>query len=351
LRVLIKVLGGPSIGIGHVIRSLELAEELQRRGVVVAGFLCNQDSYSQGKIKSKGFECISTRWADAEEAGEELVEIITLRGADVLILDHPGDFSHLCKDLKKALSQLLIVALDNFALDNEYLDMIINVFNHNPVLKVPTSKRIYYYEGDQYCIVRSSFDGYIKRKKTIHRRVQHVLVTFGGSDPKCNTIMVIEALTGGFLMNVTFHFVLGAHLIHKDAVRRRVLQLPIASQIYEDSEDIEDLMYHCDIGLCGAGTTMMEMACLGTPAIILAQSENEARFADHFEQCGAVMTLGLTDKLSADAVREAVIDLAKDQAARQRMSIAGKCLIDGRGRERVVELIVRNYKFFRNADV
>ena len=347
MRVLIKVLGSPSIGMGHVIRSLELAEELRRRGVMVAGFLCNANSHSQEKIKDKGFGCISGHWADDEVVEEDLVRVIALEEADILILDHPGDFSDLCRALKVAFPHLFVVALDHFALDNEHLDMIVNLFNHNPTLKAPTSERVRYYEGVQYSIIRTGFDAHIGCEKTIRPRAENVLVSFGGSDPKHNTLMVMEALRGSFPMEVTFHFVLGINFAHQEIVKRKVRQLAVKSHIYEDVANIEELMHHCDMGLCGAGTTIMEMACLGTPTIVLTQSEDEARFADYFAQHGAVRSLGLADEVPMEKVREAIIELAGDQAVRQRMSIAGKRLIDGRGRERVAELIVRDYSLFR----
>jgi len=346
MRALIKVLGGPSIGMGHIMRSLALAEELRRRGIVVAGFLCNDDSHSQEKIKSNGFVCVSGHWADGEMVEEELVRTIAIKEVDILILDHPGDFLALCGTLKVAFPHLFVVALDNFALDNEYLDMIVNLFNHNPTLKTPASERVHYCEGVQYSIIRTGFDAYIDRERTVRPRAEDILVSFGGSDPKHNTLKVVEALRGSF-PKVIFHFVLGINFAHQDIVKRRVRQLAVKSRLCEDVENIEELMYRCDIGLCGAGSTMMELACLGTPAIILPQNENEARFADHFARHGAVRNLGLADKVTVEKVREAIIELAGDQAARQRMSIAEKRLVDGRGRERIAELIARNYSLFR----
>ena len=347
MRVLIKVLGGPSIGMGHVIRSLELAEELRRRGVVVAGFLSNDDNHSQEKIRSKGFDCISSHWVDGEMLEKDLVRAVALEEIDILILDQPGDFSDLCRALKAAFPHLFVVALDHFALDNEYLDMIVNLFNHNPTLKAPTSERVRYYEGVQYSIIRTGFDAYIDREKPFYPRAEDILVSFGGSDPGHNTLKVVEVLGDSFPIAVTFHFVLGINFAHQEIVKRRVRQLAVKSHLYEDVANIEKLIYHCDMGLCGAGTTMMEMACLGTPAIVLPQSENEARFADHFARHGAVRNLGLADKVPVEKVREAIIKLAEDQTARQDMSIAGKCLVDARGRARVAESIVRDYSFFR----
>lgn len=347
MRALIKVLGSPSIGMGHVMRSLELAEELRRKGVVVVSFFCNDDCHSQEKIKGKGFSCISDHLTDDGMVEENLARVIALEGIDILILDHPGDFLDLYSTLKGVFPHLFIVALDNFALDNEHLDMIVNLFNHNPTLKAPTSERVRYYEGVQYGIIRTGFDAYIGCEKTIRPRAESVLVSFGGSDPKHNTLRVMEALRGSFPMEVSFHFVLGINFAHRETVKRMACHLDVKSRFYEDTANIEELMHHCDMGLCGAGTTMMEMACLGTPAIILAQSENEVRFADHFAQYGAVRNLGLADKVPVEKVREAIIELAGDQAARQRMSIAEKRLVDGRGRERIAELIVRDYSLFR----
>lgn len=347
MRALIRVFGSPAIGMGHVMRSLELAQELQKKGVVVLGFLCNDDCHSTEKIRGRGFRCISGHWPDDGKVAENLLHTIALEKAEILILDYPGDLLGLCSILKMSLPRLFIVALDSFALENEHLDMIVNLINHNQMLKAPVSKRVRYYEGVQYAIIRTSFDTYIDREKIIRPQAKSILVSFGGSDPKEHTLRVMKAVKSNFPMEATFHFVLGINFAHQKAIKQMVPHLGVKGCFHEDVDFIEELMHHCDMGLVGAGTTMMEMACLGTPAIVLAQSENEARFADYFDQCGAVRNLRLADELPVENVREAIIELAGDQVARREMSRVGKRLVDGQGKERIAELIVRNYSLFR----
>lgn len=333
---------------GHIIRSIELAGTLQRKGITVCAFTCNDDDYCQQLIRSEGFLCIPTRQDVSDAvAAQNLAQIIGLEKIDILILDHPGDFSHLCRVLKEILPSLFIVALDHFDMTNEYIDIIVNLLNHNLTLQTPTSDQVRYYEGIQYGIIRTNFKAYIDRERSIRSQVKDVLVSFGGGDPKHNTLTVIQALSQCFPLQAAFHFVQGANFAHQEIVRQRVRHLEVETRLYQDIANIEELMYRCDIGLCGAGTTMMEMACLGTPMIILAQSEEEARFADAFTQHGAVKNLGLIEKASAPRVRDAIIDLAQDPTTRQRMSTAGKTLVDGQGCERIAELIIRDYGLSR----
>ena len=336
VRALIKVMGGPSIGMGHVMRSLELANELMRRGVAVIGFQCNEDRTSEEKIQSKGFHC--------DVSGEEeLSKLIDERGVNFLLIDHPGELTGLCQTLRVAFSDLFIAALDQCDLDNERLDVIVNLFNHNPVLKVPTSEKVGYYEGLQYAVIRVDFVPYIHQEKVVPSKVENVLVSFGGSDPKKNTIKVVEALRLYPLKGMVFHFILGANFAHRDVIIEMLRDLETECQVHEDVPHIEELMYRCDLGLSGGGTTMMEMACLGTPAIVVAQNMNEVRFAGHFASHDAVRHLGLAEKVGADEIMDTIADLAESREERKRMSAGGKRLIDGRGCERIVTTLLKEF--------
>ncbi len=346
-EALFKVEGGSSIGMGHVMRSLELAEELEFRCVGVTGFLCNNDRHVEEKITSRGFRAFIL--PNERSLQHELLEFLAQKRPHILVFDHPGDFEPLCRTLKSSCPHLFMVALDHFVMDNEYVDVIINLFNHHPTLKVPTSHRVRYYEGVKYSIIRKGFDGYHNFRKSIPARAKDVMVSFGGSDPMSNTLRVMEALKTDFPKDITFHFVLGTSFIQKERIKEFSQQLERRSEFYENLNSIEEIMYRCDLGLVGGGTTMLEMACLGVPAIIIAQSANEARFADYLAELGVVISLGVGEEVKAEAIFKALVGLAKDHSARERMSMAGKELIDGRGRERIAERIVQDYDCFRGA--
>ena len=348
VNILIKVMGSPIIGMGHIVRSLELAEEMQVRDEANVKFWCNEDTASSKKITEKGYEC---HW-EKQASVEELLEFILKEQIDVFVIDHPGEHLELCRALKLAYPKnQVIVALDYFNFDNVYLDILINLFNQNPTQQSPKSSKVQYYEGVEYGIIRSSFLKYLTQTKFIAPQVRTVVVSFGGSDRKERTVKVIQALLGKKIKDVTFQFIIGVNFARKEVVKEMVEHLDVQTEILGDVSDMEKWIYRCDIGLIGGGTTIMEFAALGTPAIFIGHNVEEARFADFFAQRNAVMNLGVVDKVRNEDIWNSFMELSENREKRVQMSVAGKKLVDGRGKERIVDIIFECYKTQRKAAI
>ncbi len=84
---------------------------------------------------------------------------------------------------------------------------------------------------------------------------------------------------------------------------------------------------------------MFEMACVGTPSLVVCGEPFEVETATRLEKAGAVMNLGFGGELDYAQVPVALEALAANTDKRRRMSLRGRQLIDGRGCERVVGMI------------
>jgi spore coat polysaccharide biosynthesis predicted glycosyltransferase SpsG len=328
LRILFKVLGGPEFGMGNVTRSLELAREFQRRGAEVRGFCCNPDPVTLTTIRASGFP------ADATDG----CVLAAARDADAVILDHVGILRPITSALREHYPGVVLAALDYFDMGDDRVDLIINLINQHPTDDRPPP-RVQYREGTAYAIIRERFDAHIARVRPITPSGRDVLVTFGGSDPRRNTLRVCEAADEGHCDQLHLTFVLGANYSHKAEVQSAVSRLSAGHRIEEDVSDIQDLMRSADVAVCGAGTTMLELAALGTPAVVIPQNENETRFAARLADRGAVIALGIL--ATPQQIGTTLTALATDPARRGEMSRAGREIVDGRGRHRIVEQIVQ----------
>jgi spore coat polysaccharide biosynthesis predicted glycosyltransferase SpsG len=96
-----------------------------------------------------------------------------------------------------------------------------------------------------------------------------------------------------------------------------------------------------DMALIAGGLTMHEALVMGVPTIALCQEVWHQPFlARLFAREGAMVDLGLGREASGDAIGSAVTALATDAPHRERLSRAGQRLCDGRGTERVVDLLL-----------
>ena len=55
-------------------------------------------------------------------------------------------------------------------------------------------------------------------------------------------------------------------------------------RIFKNPADISEIMTGCDIAVTGAGSMVYEIACLGIPAIVVAQADNQKLIADYLER-------------------------------------------------------------------
>ena len=320
-------MGGPVIGMGQVIRSVELVSTLQSAGVEVAGFVCNDDACSRAIIAARGHRI----WSDALDFPQAVIEA----KADVLIVDHPGPHHPVSVEARAIRPDLVLVALDCFEMEHEDFDLIINLINHHPTLKTPLSPRVEYHEGPEFAIIRREFANRREEQRRPVGTTRKVLVTFGGSDPQRHTLRVLEALAAD-LGRIRLTVVVGPNFPHCAEVHQ--LAAATGAAIHEKVSDMAVLMLDADLAISGGGTTMLELASLGTPALIIPQNEPEARFSASIAARSAVRTLR-PDLEKADLRRE-VLALLDDSAARERLSAAAMQTVDGRGQSRIACLIL-----------
>lgn len=338
VSVVFKVQGGCDVGMGHVYRSLCLADTLAEYGMVVDSFFCNPDPVSLQFIESRGYRArayMTNNPTDDEALLQHLSENMT--GA--LVLDQPVSDPAFLERLESSGVNLFVAALDYVDMEEDRLDLIVNLYNHHPYLQVPCSENVAYVEGPSYAIIRPAFASYCARPKTIRKHARDVLVSFGGGDSRGNTVRVLDAVADLKNQDMCFHVVIGPNFVDKEAIRQKAGGVPGIVRIYESVMNIEELMFSCDFGLHGGGTMMLEMASVGTPSIVLPQNENEVRFGGFFVKQDVAKMPGYVNELREGQLAAIITELASDATERRRMSRVGKALVDGKGRCRIANLI------------
>lgn len=328
LRVLCWVAGGPRIGMGHVRRSLELARTLTGAGLEIAGFICNDDPISLRALAVSGGQV----WQEQDAAA-------AVAAVDVLLVDRPEGGDRQIKRLRAEHPALHVAALDHFDMEDGAADLVINLFNHHPSLSRSLAAHVGYHEGLDYAIIRPSFLVVRDRPRCIPQRARQVIVSFGGADPRNHSALVLDALAEGAPPETTVRLVIGPSFSQAATVTARARTLGV--EILEQVADLAPWFAEADLAVSGGGTTMLELACTGTPTLVLPQTEAEARFAASLAARGAVR-LGRPVE-GSDGFRRDLIALINDQPARRRLNAAALATVDGRGRERIAGLLATTF--------
>ena len=102
---------------------------------------------------------------------------------------------------------------------------------------------------------------------------------------------------------------------------------------------MSELMAWSDCAIAAGGTTLLELAFMGLPSLVLALTDNQRDIAAKIHEIGIGRYLGWHAAMPSDAIATELSELLLDQSVRERMSRCGRNLVDGLGAQRVVRLM------------
>jgi spore coat polysaccharide biosynthesis predicted glycosyltransferase SpsG len=331
-RVLFRVDGGPRMGMGHIYRSLAIAEALRALSRAEVAFLMSGGTeHEQGLIAVSrgGYPVRVVRDGTLEAALEHVRDF----SPAILINDLPAlDSAYLT-----ALSRLgtttvnLVDALDDLETTEHYAQVIVSVMKEER--ETPEG----FYGGPAYAILREHFRG---REKQLRERPELVLLSFGGSDPQGLTLKAARALQG-LEASIGVVAVAGPAFSYRREFEALMKELPRkVPLINEAGGHIADLMLEADLVVGSGGMSVYELAALGTPGIVLGQNAREEKRMREFARHGTVEYLGLGPEVEEPALFAAVQALLTDAGRRRTMSERGRALVDGLGAARTAEMVL-----------
>ena len=117
----------------------------------------------------------------------------------------------------------------------------------------------------------------------------------------------------------------------------------------ERIKPLSDSLAHADIGILAGGTTLHEAAALGLPAICLPIVANQLDRASQFERLGLGLSLDPHAADFAPLLRGAVAEMLASPGRRREIARRGQSLVDGRGAERLADLLLGPFARERGA--
>jgi len=325
----------PSLGLGHVVRCLALADELRRAGGCTVTFAMREEPLGLSLVRDRGY-LVAVAPSDLAGAaqGAWLSRVLDQTGARILVLDVRDDLS---RQAVEALRRpgLVIAVVDDLSERRLAADLVF----YPPV---PQVERLSWagfggrcYHGWEWVILRPEFA--CPPARVAHARPL-LLVTMGGSDPAGMTLRAVQALDG---LDGDFEaiLVLGPGFCHDRELGEVLAGARRHYHLRRSVADMPALMAQADLAIASFGVTAYELAAMGVPAIYLCLTEDHAESATAFVAAGIAESLGVHQRVSPAALAAAVGRLLKDQARRERMATAGRRLVDGRGSARIAHVL------------
>jgi UDP-N-acetylglucosamine:LPS N-acetylglucosamine transferase len=130
-----------------------------------------------------------------------------------------------------------------------------------------------------------------------------------------------------------------------EKVRRLGLKPVVTSGLmgstFMSDDEFAHAMSTCVFAISGSGVSLYDLLASGVPTIAVAFDRLQLRTADAFHEHGAVLSAGLTERVTPETLLHYGRGILENRALVQEMTEAGKMLVDGKGLSRIVEIARR----------
>ena len=329
-----------SIGTGHVMRCLALAQAWQDAGGRAAFAMAESTPAVHEKLRAEGFEVLSVAArAGSDEDSAQTISLAREQRAEWVVVDgyqFDADFQRVLKT-----AELRVLFLDDNGHAGIYsADLVLNQNVHAAESmyerRGPDTRLLL---GTSYSLFRREFAAWTEWRREIPAMGRKLLVTFGGSDPGNFTAIVMQSLRQVKIPAMETVVVIGASNPHFALLENIRSAIEGAVRLERNVSDMAKLMAWADLAVSAAGTTSLEMCLLGLPAIVVTVAENQRASARELEKRNCVVRLDASQGLRVEGVAELIEQLLRDRQTRQLLSQHGRELVDGNGAKRVIAAI------------
>ncbi len=346
MRVNFIVHGNEQTGMGHIMRSISLAQAFQLRGHMVTFFskfepgifLLQKADMQVCRIPA---EPLAERQGFFYGSPEELERDITairkriIKKSDVLIVDSYNVSSSFFESLRELTNCL--VYIDDLNLFPYPIDILVNGTASAFDMGYENVQSAQLLLGTEYNQVRKEFSGL--SPKEMNGGIADLLITTGNGDPCHMTekilgiIMKTEQFSG-----FRYHVIVGGGFekdiwFDPNVVNREQVML------YDNPSNMWEIMMKCDIAVSAGGSTLYELAACGVPTIVFAYADNQLLHIKALEREGMLKYLGYYNDLQEERLVKYIYYLMENPDARKKMITKQQALVDGNGCSRIVKKI------------
>ncbi len=310
--------GGASLGMGHVMRSINIARALDSLDVP-SHFLVNNDHSVIERLDAANLYHLTCPMESG--CGCKL-------SSGVVVIDTKKDVSDKVRLLKENGKK--VVLIDNNSPASALADRVVvpSALPRRGIRRNAVSGRDYLIIGDNF--------RYARRRPEYSSSLK-VLITMGGSDPNGLTEKVVEALWDFDGIEATV--VIGPAARPTDRLEGLISSGNHRFRFLRNVRDMAPVMASSHLAFTAVGTTIYELAYMGVPSVLIANYPEDEQDLRGFEGLGTSLSLGYFRDVKASDIRVTLRRLQMDRAFWELMSTRGRSLTDGRGAQRIALLI------------
>lgn len=281
--VLIRCDASKKIGLGHMVRSIELARNLKSMGYEPNFIL--KFTFQLGIKMLVEDDLNYFLLSSYKSQTAQILKIANEKGAKVFI----GDTKHGCPTLLiKKLKQIgvLTVAIDENNIYAKHCALCFYPPHANVQIREFKGK---VYQGLEYTLIRKEFFEVSRRSKHTSNNFMRIFVMMGGTDTDNLLLPVLERIVVEASSNSQIITV--APKNHPDLDKFRIL--PKNIEIFEPTLELVKILENSDLAIVKFGTIAYELLALGIPAIHLCFTDEDFRASEWFANRGYAIKTSL----------------------------------------------------------
>ncbi|WP_049753260.1 cytidylyltransferase domain-containing protein [Kosmotoga olearia] len=299
LSVKFVVTGNSNTGMGHIYRTLTLADFWLGHNIEFILYQCS----------SKAKKIITERGYKHNEVVtlEEIIKYI--KPFDIIINDILDTDS---KYIEKLISKgCFVVNFEDLGTGADQANLVINALYER--FDPPFSHRY----GYKYVCLRDDF--LLQAPNTFSDCVRSVLITFGGVDPTDLTFRTLKALEK-IDPKINVKLVIGPSYRAIDKLGQYIKEHwgNRNLEVMRNVKNMAKVMRNVDLAITSNGRTVYELAAMRIPMISIAQNDRETMhlFARYSE---GIKYLGVSCNVDEETIYKNVVELINDSSKRKKM--------------------------------
>ncbi|MDE7299988.1 MAG: DUF354 domain-containing protein [Lachnospiraceae bacterium] len=392
IRIAIRVDANAEIAMGHLMRCLSVAEELERRGAEVVFFVSEEEAGRVLAERGRRHVCLKGSYKEKERELPALLQLLGEYGASCVLLD---SYEVTPAYMRALQDRAPLVYLDDLNAFCYPADVVVNYTTG--IRKTAYTKKFRGYEGweceseigaeqgsrsnksqdwaernsesedgtvrscgssascdctdldgmhsakfllgSRYVPLRAEFSA---ERIPIRERIEAILITSGGADG-CDMLRgAAGCLSRERFPGVRKHIVAGRFCGHLRELEE-MAEEDESIVVHRDVQNMAELMRKCDLAVSAGGTTLAELCACGIPTVCYASADNQLAGLRAYGEAGLALYAGDVRE-DREAVLESIARsaerLAGEPVLRGRLGAAAKAAIDGRGAGRIAEAIL-----------
>jgi UDP-2,4-diacetamido-2,4,6-trideoxy-beta-L-altropyranose hydrolase len=352
-RIVFRTDASPAIGTGHLARCLVLAEALRDRGAEVCFVSADEKGLTEKILAPKNLPLLKLPAAghQAEDAENTSAR---LRDAglqpDWLVVDHYRLGLKWEKSLRPLAGRIMVIEdlcdrehdCDLLLDQNLREDGATETARH----RLPADCRVR--SGPRYALLDKSFAEWRRKKEAREKQETRqdlspenegrtrLLISLGGSDPAGETFRVLEGVAP-LTENIAVTVVAGAGNPRSRELAKRAAELGL--DFRHNIDNMAELLAQSDFAVGAGGISNWERCALGVPAIVVSLADNQESPTAALARAGAAIYLGRAGSFAPANYGAALTLLQASPWLRKSLADRARALVDGRGAERIAEIL------------